>query len=84
MKKITKLGAVSALSLIIGASAAFAENIKITFIDPLSGPFATTGTNGAAEWTFAADELAWCPLRCKNEGSRSMSASSSEADGQMH
>ena len=57
MKNITKFGAVSALSLIIGASAAFAENIKIAFVDPLSGPFATTGTNGAAEWTFAADEL---------------------------
>ncbi|MDG1280375.1 MAG: branched-chain amino acid ABC transporter substrate-binding protein [Pseudorhodobacter sp.] len=57
MKNIKKFGAVSALSLIIGASAAFAENIKIAFVDPLSGPFATTGTNGAAEWTFAADEL---------------------------
>ena len=57
MKNITKFGAASALSLIIGASAAFAENIKIAFVDPLSGPFATTGTNGAAEWTFAADEL---------------------------
>ena len=39
------------------ATAGFAENIKIAFIDPLSGPFATTGTNGLAEWTFAADEL---------------------------
>lgn len=57
MNNITKFGVVSALSLIIGASAAFAENIKIAFVDPLSGPFATTGTNGAAEWTFAADEL---------------------------
>ena len=57
MKNITKFGAASALSLIIGASTAFAENIKIAFVDPLSGPFATTGTNGAAEWTFAADEL---------------------------
>ncbi len=57
MKNIRKFGAVSALSLIISASAAFAENIKIAFVDPLSGPFATTGTNGAAEWTFAADEL---------------------------
>ena len=57
MKNITKFGAASALSLIIGASAAFAENIKIAFVDPLSGPFATTGTNGVAEWTFAADEL---------------------------
>ena len=55
MKNITKLGAVSALSLIIGASAAFAENIKIAFIDPLSGPFASTGTNGLHQFEFSAD-----------------------------
>ena len=57
MKKITKMGAVSALSLIVGASAAFAENIKIAFIDPLSGPFASTGTNGLHQFQFAADYL---------------------------
>ncbi|MFK7838662.1 MAG: branched-chain amino acid ABC transporter substrate-binding protein [Sulfitobacter sp.] len=57
MKSITKLGAVSALSLIIGASAAFAENIKVAFIDPLSGPFASTGTNGLHQFEFAADYL---------------------------
>lgn len=57
MKKFTKLGAVSALSLIIGASAAFAENIKIAFIDPLSGPFASTGTNGLHQFEFAADYM---------------------------
>lgn len=57
MKSIAKLGAVSALSLIVGASAAFAENIKIAFIDPLSGPFASTGTNGLHQYEFAADYL---------------------------
>lgn len=57
MKNITKIGAVSALSLIIGASAAFAENIKIAFIDPLSGPFASTGTNGLHQFEFAADYM---------------------------
>jgi branched-chain amino acid transport system substrate-binding protein len=57
MRKITKLGAVSALSLIIGASAAFAENIKIAFIDPLSGPFASTGTNGLHQFEFSADYM---------------------------
>ena len=57
MKNITKIGAVSALSLIIGASAAFAENIKIAFIDPLSGPFASTGTNGLQQFEFAADYM---------------------------
>ena len=57
MKKTTKLGAVSALSLVIGASAAFAENIKIGFIDPLSGPFASTGANGLHQLEFAADYM---------------------------
>ena len=57
MRNITKLGAVSALSLVIGASAAFAENIKIAFIDPLSGPFASTGTNGLHQFEFAADYM---------------------------
>jgi branched-chain amino acid transport system substrate-binding protein len=57
MTHITKLGAVSALSLIVGASAAFAENIKIAFIDPLSGPFASTGTNGLHQFEFAAQQM---------------------------
>ncbi|UWR24324.1 branched-chain amino acid ABC transporter substrate-binding protein [Sulfitobacter sp. S190] len=57
MKKLTKLGAVSALSLMVAASASFAENIKIAFIDPLSGPFASTGTNGLHQFEFAADHM---------------------------
>ncbi|MDF1728079.1 MAG: branched-chain amino acid ABC transporter substrate-binding protein [Sulfitobacter sp.] len=57
MKKLTKIGAVSALSLIVGAASAFAEDIKIAFIDPLSGPFASTGTNGLHQFQFAADYM---------------------------
>eukprot|EP00933_Yihiella_yeosuensis_P030219 TRINITY_DN23879_c0_g1_i1.p2 TRINITY_DN23879_c0_g1~~TRINITY_DN23879_c0_g1_i1.p2 ORF type:complete len:332 (-),score=1.01 TRINITY_DN23879_c0_g1_i1:73-1068(-) len=57
MKKIVKLGAVSALSLIVGAASAFAADIKIAFIDPLSGPFASTGTNGLHQFEFAADYM---------------------------
>jgi len=57
MKNITKLGAVSALSLIVGASASFADTIKVGFIDPLSGPFASTGTNGLHQFEFAADYM---------------------------
>lgn len=57
MRKSIKLGVSAALAMAITATAGFAENIKIAFIDPLSGPFATTGTNGLAEWTFAAEEL---------------------------
>ena len=39
------------------SSGAFADTVKIAFIDPLSGPFATTGSNGLAEWKFAVEKL---------------------------
>lgn len=57
MRKTFKLGLGAALAMTVSASSLFAENIKIAFIDPLSGPFATTGTNGLAEYEFAADTL---------------------------
>jgi len=57
MRNTTKFGLSAALALTVSATAAFAENIKIAFIDPLSGPFATTGTNGLAEYNFAAENL---------------------------
>jgi branched-chain amino acid transport system substrate-binding protein len=57
MRIKTRIGLSAVLALTVSASAVFAENIKIAFIDPLSGPFATTGTNGLAEWEFAADVL---------------------------
>ena len=57
MRTIVKRGAVAALSLAVMASAAFAENVKIAFIDPLSGPFASTGTNGLHQYEFAAEML---------------------------
>ena len=57
MRKTTKFGVTAALALTIGAVRAFAENIKIAFIDPLSGPFAGTGTNGLHQFEFAAETL---------------------------
>ncbi len=57
MRKLLKRAVVVAMATLAGATVASAENIKIAFIDPLSGPFATTGTNGLAEWKFAAEEL---------------------------
>ena len=57
MRKTTKYGISAALALAMTAGAAFAENIKIAFIDPLSGPFASTGTNGLHQFEFAADML---------------------------
>ncbi|MEY8831032.1 branched-chain amino acid ABC transporter substrate-binding protein [Sedimentitalea sp. XS_ASV28] len=57
MRITTRIGVSSVLALAIGAGAAFAENIKIAFIDPLSGPFASTGTNGLNQYEFAAQYL---------------------------
>ena len=56
MKSLFKLAAGAALGAMMAVSA-HAEAVKIAFIDPLSGPFATTGTNGLAEWEFAVEEL---------------------------
>ena len=39
------------------AGSAFAQTIKIAYIDPLSGPFANTGAQGLAEFQFYADQL---------------------------
>lgn len=57
MRKSIKFGLGAALALSLGASAALAENVKIAFIDPLSGPFASTGSNGLKQYEFAAEEL---------------------------
>ncbi len=57
MRRAIKLAAGAALSLAVVTASALAENVKIAFIDPLSGPFATTGINGLAEWQYAVEEL---------------------------
>lgn len=57
MRKSTRFGLSAALALAISATAGFADNIKIAFIDPLSGPFASTGTNGLHQYEFAAETL---------------------------
>ena len=57
MRTTTRFGVTAALALTLSATASFAENIKIAFIDPLSGPFASTGTNGLHQFEYAADVL---------------------------
>ncbi|PLS20394.1 branched-chain amino acid ABC transporter substrate-binding protein [Neptunicoccus cionae] len=57
MIKKTKLGMATALAVSLGASVAFADTVKIAFVDPLSGPFSPTGTNGYAEFQYAAEKL---------------------------
>lgn len=57
MRRISTFGMTAVLALAIGAGASFAENVKIAFIDPLSGAFAGTGTNGLHQFEFAAEKL---------------------------
>lgn len=49
--------ALAAAASLAGWAAQAAEPIKIGFIDPLSGPFATTGSNGLIQYQFAADYM---------------------------
>ncbi len=57
MRKTVKLGLGAALALTVSASSLFAENIKIAFIEPLSGFMAGTGTSGLHQYEFAAETL---------------------------
>ena len=57
MRKITRLLMSAAIAGIASTAAMAADNIKIAFIDPLSGPFAATGKQGLAQYNFAAEEL---------------------------
>ena len=47
----------AALAAITAFSAQAADTIKIAFIDPLSGPFAATGTSGYKQYQWAAEKL---------------------------
>ncbi|SLN40431.1 hypothetical protein TRL7639_02084 [Falsiruegeria litorea R37] len=57
MRNKKLFGLTTALALTLSAAAGYAENIKIAFIDPLSGPFAATGEDGLHQYEFAADVL---------------------------
>nr|WP_325254125.1 branched-chain amino acid ABC transporter substrate-binding protein [Amylibacter sp.] len=57
MLKKTTFGVAAAMAMTMSASVAFADTVKIAFVDPLSGPFSPTGTNGLAEFEFAAEKL---------------------------
>jgi len=57
MRKTTRFGVAATLAVALSATASFAETIKIAFIDPLSGPFASTGSNGLSQFQFAAETL---------------------------
>ncbi len=58
MRKIVSTLVAAAAVVLSGTSTVHAaDTVKIAFIDPLSGPFAPTGTNGLAEFKYAAEEL---------------------------
>jgi len=45
------------IALALVSSAAWAETIRVAYIDPLSGPFAQTGEQGLAEFRFAVQRI---------------------------
>ena len=51
------IGVFAMTAALLAAVVQAQDTIKIAFIDPLSGPFATTGTNGLAEWRYAVEKL---------------------------
>ena len=57
MKLFKKIASFVLASGVFFSSSVFADTVKIAFIDPLSGPFATTGTIGLAEWKYAVEKL---------------------------
>lgn len=57
MKKTLRQMVIAAVAASIGSMAVAADTVKVAFIDPLSGPFATTGSNGLLQFEFAADYL---------------------------
>jgi branched-chain amino acid transport system substrate-binding protein len=57
MRKSTKFSLGAMLALTVSATALSAEDIKLAFIDPISGPFAATGSNGLHQFEYAADVL---------------------------
>lgn len=57
MKLKTAIITSAAFATLSAFSAQAAETIKIGFIDPLSGPFAATGTNGLKQFEYAVDVL---------------------------
>ncbi len=57
MRKFMRAAVLAAAGLGIAGAAIAQESVKIAFIDPLSGPFATTGNQGLAQYRYAAETL---------------------------
>ncbi len=57
MKRHTVAAAALGAAALLAAAGANAQNIRIAYIDPLSGPFANVGEQGLAEFRFAVDQI---------------------------
>jgi len=57
MKRRTVLAAALGAAALALAAGTHAQNIRVAYIDPLSGPFAQTGEQGLAEFRFAVDQI---------------------------
>ena len=57
MWKTFRLLTFAVMATVMGAAGAAGESIRIAFIDPLSGAFATTGNSGLAQYRYAAETL---------------------------
>lgn len=59
MSKRFKIAQIALAAAVTAASipAQAADTIRMAFIDPLSGPFAATGSNGLAQFKFYADQI---------------------------
>ena len=57
MPSFLKHGLAAMVAYGIAAAAGQAETIKIAFIDPLSGPFASVGVSAVNQFRFAGEEL---------------------------
>jgi branched-chain amino acid transport system substrate-binding protein len=56
IRKLTPMLAAGAAAALLSFGAQ-AQNIRVAYIDPLSGPFAQTGEQGLAEFRFAVDQI---------------------------
>ena len=55
--------ALTSAALVLAAPAAFAQTIKIGYIDPLSGPFANVGEADLKQFQFVVAQPTSCQMK---------------------
>ena len=56
MKLFKKFASFVLASGVFFSSSIFADTVKIAFIEPLSGPYAASGSQGLAQFKFVAED----------------------------